>query len=291
VAEVAASYGYVEGVSRRRARNFYYAFRVLPPEKRRALCAVYAFMRQCDDISDGGGSVDERRAALGAWRASLDAALAGDVAPHPVFPAFRDAVGRFSIPPEYFHWVIDGAEMDLRLDRYETFEELYRYCFNVASAVGLVCLHIFGFSDARAKQRAEACGIAFQLTNILRDLEEDAAMGRVYLPQEDLRRFGYGVEDLRRSIADERFRRLMDFEAARAARYYAEGRELLPLVDPASRPALWAMMEIYSRVLRKIVRRRYAVFGGRIRLSNPEKLSIAAAALARRFLLPGYGAR
>ncbi|MFH1575159.1 MAG: squalene/phytoene synthase family protein, partial [Acidobacteriota bacterium] len=172
------------------------------------------------------------------------------------------------------------------VDRYETFEDLYRYCFCVASSVGLACLHIFGFSDERARKYAEYCGIAFQLTNILRDIREDTLMGRTYLPIEDLQRFHYSGEDLRNAVLDDRFRRLMAFETNRARKYYAWGRNLLPLVDGAGRPALWAMMEIYNHLLRKIARRRYDVFGPAIRLSRRAKISIALRAMAMR-LLPG----
>jgi phytoene synthase len=288
---VAASYRDAEEVSRRRARNFYYSFVVLPAEKRRALCAVYAFMRECDDISDGEAPVETKQASLRAWRDKLDAALQGTSNGHPLFPAFHDAARRYAIPPQYFHWVIDGAEMDLVRTSYDTFDELYRYCFHVASAVGLVCLQIFGFSDARATTLAESCGIAFQLTNILRDVKEDADMGRIYLPMEDLARFHYGADELRRGVFDVRFGALADYEATRASRYYAESRELLELVEPSSRPALWAMMEIYSRVLRKIVRRGYDVFTGSARLSNSEKAVIALQALVQRFGPGRIGAR
>jgi phytoene synthase len=284
--ELTASYCAAEAVARRRARNFYYSFVVLPPEKRRALCAVYAFMRYCDDISDGSGLIPEKQTALRTWRQNLDSALAGDVSGSPILRAFQDTVHRFSIPAEYFHYVIDGAEMDLTCDRYESFNELYRYCFNVASAVGLVCIQIFGFKEERAKQYAESCGIAFQLTNILRDVKEDSEMGRIYLPREDLARFHYSPEDLARSVFDDRFRRLMAFEAERAQDYFSQARELLRLVDEISRPALWAMMEIYHRILRKIVVRQFNVFDGSIRLSNPEKAGIALRALAMRFI-PG----
>ncbi len=203
----------------------------------------------------------------------------------PILPAFYDALERFAIPARYFHWIIDGAEMDLDIDSYSTFEELYRYCFNVASAVGLVCLQIFGFAEERAKEHAEHCGIAFQLTNILRDVKEDAAMGRIYLPLEDLERFGYGPDELRRAVVDERFRNLMRFESTRASEYYAKGRRLLPMIEPASQPALWAMMEIYGRILKKIIRRHYDVFGASVRLSSPEKAAIALRALAMRYKL------
>jgi phytoene synthase len=284
--ELAASYRSAEEVARSRARNFYYSFVVLPPERRRALCAVYAFMRYCDDISDGAAGNENKREMLRKWRTQLDLALSGDFGGNAILPAFYDSVRRFSIPGEYFHWVIDGAEMDLSVDSYKTFDDLYRYCFNVASAVGLVCLQIFGFGEERARKYAEHCGIAFQLTNILRDVKEDAQMGRIYLPGEDLERFAYSPEDLRHGVLDERFRALMTFETGRTREYYSSARNLLALVDKTSRPSLWAMMEIYGRILKKIVRQQYNVFGKRIRLSRAEKSGIALKALAMRFI-PG----
>ena len=168
---------------------------------------------------------------------------------------------------------------------YETFEDLYKYCFNVASAVGLVCLQIFGFSDERAKKYAEQCGIAFQLTNILRDVKEDAESGRIYLPIEDLRKFDYTPEELRQGVVDERFRKLMRFEAERAREYYVGGTQsLLPLMEESSQPALWAMIKIYERILDRIVEQRFDVFRKPIRLASTEKISIALKALAMRFV-------
>jgi 15-cis-phytoene synthase len=282
--ELRQSYKNVQLVARRRARNFYYSFVLLPREKRRALCAVYAFMRHCDDIADGAHSEDRKRELLRRWREQLDGALRGDCDGDPILPAFRDAVRRFSIPGQYFHWILDGVEMDLAIRRYESFAELYRYCFNVAGAVGLTCLQIFGFRDEKAKDYAEQCGIAFQLTNILRDVSEDARMERIYIPIEELRRFGYSPEDLMKGVSDDRYFRLMTYQASRARGYYDGARNLLPLVDRASRPALWAMMEIYRRLLDKIVQARYAVFGRTVRVSNAEKCSIALRAMAMRFL-------
>ena len=279
--ELLASYKSAEAVARSRS-NFYYSFVVLPSEKRRAFCAVYAFMRYCDDISDGDAGIDAKRAMLKDWRTTLDAAYAGRNQSNPILPAFHDTVNRFAIPAQYFHWIMDGAEMDLDITQYGTFEDLYRYCFNVASAVGLVCLQIFGFTEERAKKYAEQCGIAFQLTNILRDVKEDAESGRVYLPAEDLRKFGYTTEDLRRGVVDERFRKLMRFEAERAREYYAAARNLLPLIESSSRPALWAMIKIYERILDRIVERQYDVFRDRVRLARTEKISIALKALAMR---------
>jgi phytoene synthase len=281
---LANSYACAEQIARSRARNFYYSFVVLPPEKKRALCAVYAFMRFCDDISDGEGGIESKRQGLAAWRAQLEAAARGECDGSPILPAFHDSMQRFSIPADYFHWIIDGAEMDLTVDTYPTFEDLYRYCFRVASAVGLVCLQIFEYSEPHARALAEHCGIAFQLTNILRDLKEDASMGRIYLPVEDLEKFGYQAEELRDGIVNDRFRRLMAFEAERASGYYASGHDLIPLVDKNSRPALWAMIEIYERLLKRIVARNYDVFEQRIRLSSAEKGSIALRALSKRYL-------
>ena len=197
-------------------------------------------------------------------------------------PAFRDTLQKFSIPEQYFHWIIDGTEMDLAVFRYETFEDLYKYCFNVASAVGLVCLQIFGYKDERAKKLAEQCGIAFQLTNILRDVKEDAERGRIYLPLEDLRKFDYSPEELQRGVLDDRFRKLMSFEATRAQEYYRAARNLLPLVDKSSRPCLWVMMEIYERLLHRIVDNRFDVFSQRIRLPGREKVAVALRAVAMR---------
>lgn len=284
--ELIDSYRIAESVARSRS-NFYYSFIVVPAEKRRALCAVYAFMRTCDDISDGDSgdgdvTVEARRARLRQWRTQLDAVLSGDAAGNPIFPAFLDTVRRYRIPAEHFHQVIDGAEMDLDVSGYQTFDELYKYCFNVASAVGLVCLHIFGFTDQRARKYAEQCGIAFQLTNILRDIREDADMGRVYLPQEDLGKFGCSEEDLRSAVFDDRFRALMRFQMERAREYYAAARNLLPLVDETSKPALWAMIEIYEGILDKIEQRGFDVFTNRVRLSGRQKGLIAARALAMR---------
>jgi 15-cis-phytoene synthase len=279
--ELIASYRSAEAVARSRS-NFYYSFIVLPAEKRRAFCAVYAFMRHCDDISDGDAQLEEKRAHLRDWRSQLDAAYAGTIGNNPILPAFRDTVRAFSIPKEYFYWILDGAEMDLVTFQYETFADLYKYCFNVASAVGLVCLQIFGFSDERAKKYAEQCGLAFQLTNILRDVKEDAGLGRIYLPVEDLKNFDYMPEDLRRGVLDGRFRKLMSFETERAREYYRAARNLLPLVDDASKPALWAMIAIYERILNQIEQRQFDVFHNPIHLASAEKLLIAMKAIAMR---------
>ncbi|MDR1728952.1 MAG: squalene/phytoene synthase family protein [Acidobacteriota bacterium] len=285
--ELTASYKFAAETVARSHSNFSRAFFVLTKEQRRAFSAVYTFMRFCDDVSDEAGSVEGKRDGLRRWRALLEEAGGGGGGESPdprvlrILPAFRDTTRRFGIPAQYFHWIIDGTEMDLGIDRYETFEDLYRYCFRVASAVGLVCLRIFGLEDegdadarARAEKLAEECGIAFQLTNILRDVREDAERGRIYLPLEDLRRFGYTEDDLRRRVVNDAFRDLMRFEAERAGGYYDKARDLAPLVKPRSRASLWMMMEVYRRLLRRIAERRYDVYRGRVRLSFGEKLGI-----------------
>jgi phytoene synthase len=275
------SYAYCERLARREAANFYHAFRLLPREQRRGLCALYSFMRVTDDLADGPDPLEEKRRALDAWRRQLDDALAGNYH-HPLHMAFHHTVERFGIPRAYLDAVLDGVAMDLVTDRYETFGDLYPYCYRVASAVGLACLHVWGFAEEGAERHAEAAGIAFQLTNILRDLGEDAARGRVYLPREDLARFGYGEEDLRRELRDERFRELMRFEAARAYSYYEAAEPLVPLLPPAGRAVFLVMLRTYRGLLDAIVRRDFDVFRRRISLSRLHKLWLAARVLPVR---------
>ncbi len=279
------SYSYCRDVARRRAKNFYYSFVVLPREKSDAMCAVYAFMRYCDDIADEPGAPRDKRAMLAKWRESLDLAARGEYGGSRILPAFHDAVSRFDIPLEYFHELIDGATMDLSPSKFETFEQTYDYCYHVASVVGLVSIHIFGFDDPEAKRYAEACGIAFQLTNILRDLKEDAAMGRVYLPEEDLRAHNYSAGDLANEVYDRRFIDLMKFEVDRARGYYDSARPLLAMVHPSGRKGLQAMIGIYSGLLDKIESSGYNVFGKPISLSIARKVWIAGRALVGADLL------
>ncbi|MBL8295510.1 MAG: phytoene/squalene synthase family protein [Bryobacterales bacterium] len=262
------SYQHCRQIARHRAKNFYYAFRLLDPVRRDALCAIYAFMRQCDDLSDEPGAT---RDSLEAWRAQLDSALAGRLPDHPVWPAFVDTVKRYRIPTQYFHDMVDGVSSDLTRSHIETFDELYRYCYQVASVAGLSLIHIFGFDRQEALVLAEKCGIAFQLTNILRDVREDALLGRTYLPAEDLARFGVTNELLRSGVESDAFRTLMRFEAARARAYFHESRPLTGMVDPSCRKSLGALIEIYSRLLARIEQSQYAVLQQRVRLSTAEK--------------------
>ncbi|HVX13811.1 MAG TPA: presqualene diphosphate synthase HpnD [Pirellulales bacterium] len=278
---LASSYETCRRLARRSAKNFYYSFLVLPPEKRRAMCALYAFSRHTDDLVDSRQPVAQRRAALADWRRSLDRGLEGTF-DSPVLPALVDTVERYGLPPRYLHELIDGVEMDLERNEYETFAELSDYCYKVASVVGLCCIHIWGFTDERAFEPAIKCGIALQLTNILRDLKEDAAAGRIYLPQEDLRRFDYSAEDLRCGLIDRRFRELMRFEVERAERFYAEAAELDRWLSSDGHVVFGAMTGIYRGLLDAIKRADGDVFQRRIRLTTWRKLRIAG-----RWLLAG----
>jgi phytoene synthase len=271
--DLKASYAFCRNIARTRARNFYYSFLLLSREQRDAMCAIYAFMRYCDDISEGEGASLE---AIERWRRDLDCALQGRYGENALWPAFQDTVERYNIPREYFYEMIAGVSSDLQPKQLQSFDELYRYCYQVASVVGLTIIHIFGFESPDALALAEKCGIAFQLTNILRDVREDRENGRIYLPEEDIRRFG---ADLAKH--DERFVRLMSFEAQRARAYYDESRPLIALVDPRSRASLWALIEIYRRLLGRIERSNFDVLEKRIRVPTWEKLSILARAALR----------
>lgn len=277
---LAESYRYCNRIARLRARNFYYSFLLLPKPQRRAMCAIYAFMRYCDDLSDEPAAREAAGAAIERWRQDLEAALAGRYGASPIWPAFHDTVQRYRIPERYFFEIIEGVRSDLQPRRFRTFEELYRYCYQVASVVGLTVIHIFGFRSPDALPLAEKCGVAFQLTNILRDIKEDLERDRLYLPLEDLERFGVTPEALRSGDAPG-VTELLRFEAARARAHYNEARPLLNLIDPASRPSLWALIEIYSRLLDHVERAGPAVLSQRVELPLREKLSIVVrAALA-----------
>lgn len=272
---VAEAYSHCRKIARAAARNFYYGFVLLPGEKRDALCALYAFMRHADDISDEPGAFDEKRKRLGVLRAEMDRALAGDATNDPVWTALRDTVQRFRIPPRYLHDLITGTEMDLAVSSYETFEDLRKYCYHVAGAVGLCCLYVFGFSDAGCPEFAEKMGIAFQLTNILRDVRSDYAMGRTYLPREDLKKYGVDAREFKDGEASRNSIEFLHYEIGRAREFYREGWKLLPLVNADSRAALWAMARIYSGILEKIEERGEGVLSKKpARLSTAEKIWI-----------------
>lgn len=276
---VTESYEECHRVTRSAHSNFYYAFFLLPRPKRDALAALYAFMRLIDDVADDGGDIASKQRGLAKWRAALDAAIVGDSPPFsPVLPALVDTVQRFHMPARYLHDLISGAEMDLTIQTYPTFDRLREYCYRVAGTVGLTCTHVFGFRDARALDLAEKLGLAFQLTNIIRDVHEDHHLGRVYLPQEDLDRYGIVAADLGREEATLGVRELLRFEADRAWALYEEGSALLDLVDVDSCGALWLLVRTYSALLARIESTDFAVFGERVRLSKTDKMMFIAKA-------------
>jgi phytoene synthase len=258
------SYRACEEIARTRARNFYYSFLLLSRPKRRAMCAIYAFMRVCDDLSDEPSASLE---SLARWRADLDSTLAGNPAGHALWPAFLDTVQRYRIPARYLHEMIDGVSSDLTPRTIETFEDLYRYCYHVASVVGLTIIHVYGFEEPRALELAEKCGIAFQLTNIIRDAGEDRALGRDYFPATDRARFP-AERDLLRHYGQT------------ARRYYDDARPLLGLIHRDARRSLWAIMEIYRQLLDRIEASGYDVHARRIRLTGAEKVWILIRSLA-----------
>lgn len=268
-------------MARTRARNFYYSFVLLAKEQKDAMCAMYAFMRFCDDLSDESGA---SAGAIERWRSELADALAGRFSENPLWPAFHDAVVRYSIPHQYFDDMIEGVRSDLEPRTIRTFDDLYAYCYCVASVVGLTTIHIFGFDSVEALNLAEKCGVAFQLTNILRDVREDAGNGRVYIPAEDIARFGVelrqrdGQWDWRN---DQRFNALMRFEAERARSYYDQAAPLVGMVHKGSRASLWALIEIYRRLLKKIELSNFRVLERRISLPAWEKMGIVLQAAVR----------
>jgi 15-cis-phytoene synthase len=285
VSELRDSYAFCVEVSRREAKNFYYSFLVLPPDRRRAMCALYAFLRRTDDLADAPGPTLEKARALEAWRRGLDDALDGRPDAWPGLPALADAVRKHEIPARYLHEVIDGVERDLDPRPFATFDELQVYCYRVASVVGLSCLHIWGFQSdgGKAESLAEDCGIALQLTNIIRDVREDALQGRVYLPSDDLRRFGVDPSELAAPRPTGRVRALLEFQGGRAYEYYRRAEPLVGRVDPVGRPVLLAMVGIYRALLDEIVRRDYDVLTARVSLPAWRKLAITVRSLGGRF--------
>lgn len=280
---LAESYAWCTRLTRRRARNFYYGFALLPKPKRDAICAIYAFMRYCDDLSDEPGMGGGRgREMMSHWRRQLEEALAGRAGDHALWPAFLDVVERYRIPHRYFFEMIEGVSFDLEPHRFTTFDDLYKYCYRVASVAGLTAVHIFGFDSVDALPLAEKCGIAFQLTNILRDVREDSARGRIYFPLDDMDRHGVTPDEVLRAARTDGLVQLMRYEAGRARAYYAEATPLVKMVHPESRASLWALIEIYRRVLDRIEASNYNVFSGRIRLPASEKCWIVVRSFLRR---------
>jgi 15-cis-phytoene synthase len=294
--QLRTAYGVCRHITRSSAKNFYYGFLVLPARKRNALSAVYAFMRHADDISDDPTlPAAERKRRLSEFLEGYHKAAAGAQTDDPVFMALRDSQERYKIPIELLDMLVAGTCMDLEESRdvpkgtadaplvaYETFADLYGYCYHVASVVGLICIRIFGYRDPAAEALAEHVGIAFQLTNILRDVKEDANMGRVYIPREDLDRFGISVQELSTGSNREKLRPLFEMQAQRARDFYKAADQLIPLIDEVSQPALWTMVQIYKSLLEKIVAGNFDIFGPRVRLTVAEKLRILYKGFVRK---------
>jgi phytoene synthase len=289
------AYAVCRGITRRAAKNFYYGFIVLPSEKRNALSAVYAFMRHADDISDEPGvDPQQKREKLQEWLDAAKAVFAGKPTDDPVLMALGDAQKNFKIAPELFEKLVYGTSLDLEIPSVpgepavvcRTFEDLKHYCYYVASVVGLVCIRIFGYEDTKAEFLAEDCGLAFQLTNIIRDIKEDAAMGRIYIPEEDLERTNltpasFTPAALAQPGQTQQLRPALEYEAERARKYYESAKWLMELIEEDSRAALWVLVEIYSRLLKKITERNYDVLTERVRLTTWEKLKV----LGRGFVM------
>jgi len=286
------AYAHCRTIAKQEAKNFYYAFVALPPARRNAICAFYAFMRKADDLSDDESvPIDERRRNIDSWLAAWRLAANGAATDDPAFIAVGDAVAHFNIPLSLLDELVAGVTMDLEHDTagvpdsYATFAHLYRYCYLVASVVGLVCIRIFGYTDPRAEKFAEETGIAFQLTNILRDVVEDASRNRVYLPLEELAAHGVSLESLLHRAsgapptANERA--LLKSIADRAEEYYKSADKLLPLIAPESRPALRVLVSIYHELLKRIVQADYDVFTHRASVPTAQKVAILGSGLAR----------
>lgn len=267
------------------ARNFYYAFLALPQAERSAIHAVYAFCRLADDAADELAPTEVKRAQLDEYRRTFDRAVTGN-ASHPVFVALSDTVDRFDIPPDLFHDLLDGLTQDLTVTRYETYEQMESYCYLVASTVGLMCLPIFGAEGDKARQHGIDLGLALQITNILRDVGEDAARGRIYLPQEDLRAHGYTEGELFRGVVNDAFRSLMRQQVERARVLYESGRQLFQYIPEHTRACPELMYRVYERILDLIVEADYNVFSQRIGPGKWEKLRMVGAVWRRTAMSP-----
>lgn len=272
---VELAYRHCRHIAREQARNFYYAFVTLPKRKRLAIYAAYAFCRLCDDIADEELSLEVKIDQLAETRQRLADAFVGK-AQELVFIALQDAFREFNIPLEYFEDVTRGVEMDLTQTRYRTFDELQSYCYKVACSVGLICIQVFGYNDSQAKDHAINLGLAMQLTNILRDIKEDAHRGRIYIPLDEIEAFGYSEEELQQGVINEQFRALMAFQVKRARHYFETSKRLLPLLSMRSRACPGVLGGLYSGVLDRIESAGYDVFDRRIGLSTPQKLMLTA---------------
>lgn len=276
-----AAYEYCRALTRREARNFYYGFLLLPAAQRRAIYAAYAFARECDDIVDGGLMAEEAERLLGLQRVRLSECLSS-VPDGPVLEALSHAVARFRIPEDYFYELVAGVATDLRTRSYQNFDGLRAYCYGVASVVGLISIEVFGYRGGEtARRHAANLGIALQLTNILRDIQEDGERGRVYIPQDEIEAFGYSERELLAGAVTPAFRRLVDFQAVRAREHFVEGRKLLPYLPRRARACVGVMAGIYESILAGIQRDPAVIFRRRVGVGTGAKLMLAGRELVR----------
>jgi phytoene synthase len=273
VTDLELAYQECQSITRREAKNFYYAFLTLPSTQRKAIYVAYAFCRYCDDSVDRVGSIEDKLSTLNRLEEALRQAYSGH-ASEPVFVALADVAERYDVPEEYFRQVLSGVESDLVKNRYQDFEELRQYCYQVASVVGLICIQIFGYKDDVAKQHAADLGLAMQLTNIARDVKEDLEFDRIYLPQEEMARFGYSEQELQAGVVNDAFIELMRFQAQRAKDYFQSGFQLLPYLSRRSRACPAVLGQLYRKVLERIEDADYDVLHRRVSLSTGEKVRV-----------------
>ena len=267
------AYRYCKKITKKYAKNFYIASITLPSRERLGIYASYAFCRVCDDIADEEFSVQQKKEMFAHTKQLLRESKTSQVT-DPVFTALRDTSSYFCIPDKYFEEIIEGVEMDLNHVRYQNFDELRNYCYKVASVVGLIAIKIFGYKNLKAENYAIDLGVAMQLTNIIRDVKEDLQKNRIYLPLDEITRFGYTTQELKNQVLNESFQNLMQFQVSRARKYFDSGLQLIPLISPRSRICLELLWNIYSAILDRIEKSGYNVFQEKHSLNTLEKFGL-----------------
>ena len=273
--DVNEAYDKCSDITRAEAKNFYYAFLTLPRTKRRAIYVIYAFCRLCDDIADSDAEVNEKLNQISLVKQNLKQIDSYNME-DPVYIALADVINRFNIPVTHFDSLLSGMEMDLSKSRYKNFSELEDYCYKAASVVGLMCIYVFGFRDTRAEECAISLGMAMQLTNICRDVADDLSLGRIYLPSDEMLRFGYSEELLGSLQATVEFTELMKYQVARARNYFVDGMRIVHYLDRDAKVCTSLLGNLYLALLDRIERKSYDVLSNRIRLSLSEKLLLLA---------------
>jgi len=267
------AYTYCKKIAKKYAKNFYIASITLPPREKLGIYASYAFCRICDDIADGEFSIQQKKTMFAHTKQLLTESKTSEVT-DPVFTALRDTSSYFCIPDKYFEEIIEGVEMDLNHVRYQNFDELKNYCYKVASVVGLISIKIFGYKNSKAENYAIDLGIAMQLTNIIRDVKEDLQKDRIYLPLDEITKFGYTTQELENQVSNESFQNLIQFQVSRAREYFDSGLQLIPLISPRSRICLELLSSIYSAILDRIEKSGYNVFQERHHISTLGKFRL-----------------